>query len=118
MKNKNLSANLSAQIAEWLTNRGIFHAVFTFGKIQNGNCETLCETKTPVCFAIIQGQCVFVEVKKIGEKLTAEQRFTHDELSRHGAIVLVCDLFDEFIVKFSAIRAAVNEREKELELYD
>ena len=101
---------LSAQIAEWLDHRRIYHDRLNCGKIKtpHGSWIYLCKPGTPDRFAIVRGRIIFIEVKMFGEKPTAEQRTKRDELGEHGAIVLVCDSFDEFIGKFSAIRAAVE----------
>lgn len=136
MKNRNLSGGLfaakptpltiketplSAQIAEWLDNRRIYNDRLNCGKIQTtrGHWITLCKTGTPDRFAIIRGQIIFIEVKMRGEKPTAEQHQRHYELRENGAIVIVCDSFNEFINQFSAIRAAVEENaRKGANLYD
>ncbi len=136
MKNKNLSGGLfasgkpqplairetplSAQIAEWLDARHVYNDRLNCGKVETkrGNWIHLCKTGTPDRFAILSGQIIFIEVKMRGEKPTGEQRSRHSELRDAGAIVVVADSFEQFINHFSAIRAAVCEREKEMNLYD
>lgn len=129
MKNKNLSGGLfaakpqplqiretplSKQIAEWLDARNIYNDRLNCGKVQTagGNWITLCKTGTPDRFAIIRGQLIFIEVKQRGEKPNPEQFEKHLELMKSGAIVLVCDSFDQFACKFSAIRAALESGEE------
>jgi len=136
MKNKNLSGglfaakptpltiretSLSAQITEWLDNRGIYNDRLQCGaawSYHGGNYMKLCKAGTPDRFAIIRGQIVFIEVKKRGEKPSEEQHRRHYELRESGAIVIACDSFDNFVIQFDAIRAAIEEREKEIKLYD
>ncbi len=135
MKNKNLSGGLfaakptpltiretplSAQIAEWLDARRIYNDRLNCGKIETrqGRWVTLCKTGTPDRFAIVRGQIIFVEVKKFGAKPSLDQQARHYELSESGAVVLVVNSFDEFVFKFTAIRAAIETREKESKLYD
>lgn len=132
MKNKNLSGGLlgsrpkpltiketplSAQIAAWLDARNIYNDRLQCGKVQTagGNWITLCKTGTPDRFAIIRGQLIFIEVKQRGEKPNPEQLEKHLELMKSGAIVLVCDSLDQFVYKFSAIRAQIESGEKFLQ---
>ncbi len=134
-KNKNLSgglfaakptpltireAPLSAQIAEWLDARGIYNDRLQCGSFSTnrGNWIKLCKAGTPDRFAIIRGQIIFIEVKKRGEKPSGEQNGRHYELRESGAIVLVADSKDEFIYKFAAIRAAIEEQARTINLYD
>jgi len=135
-KNKNLSGglfadkptpltiketSLSAQIAEWLDNRGIYNDRLQCGSAWSyigGNYMKLCKRGTPDRFGIVLGQIIFIEVKSFGEKPTREQIQKHDELRNAGAIVIVCDSKDEFISKFSAIRAALHEKPRTINLYD
>ena len=127
MKNKNLSGGLfasgkpqpltirettlSAQIAEWLTARGIYNDRLNCVSVESkfGTWIQGCKTGTPDRFAILSGRIVFVEVKKFGETATGEQIARHDELRRHGAIVVETDSLENFINQFSAIRAAVED---------
>ena len=136
MKNKNLSGglfaakptpltiketSLSAQIAEWLDNRGIYNDRLQCGSFSTnrGNWIKLCKPGTPDRFAIIRGQIVFIEVKKRGEKPTEEQNRRHYELRESGAIVLVVDSFDDFANRFSAICSQIiRAQSKEIQLYD
>lgn len=134
-KNKNLSGglfaakptpltiketSLSAQIAEWLDNRGIYNDRLQCGSFttSRGNWIKLCKAGTPDRFAIIRGQIVFIEVKKLGEKPSAEQCERHDELRESGAIVLVVDSFDTFVSQITAFRQIIEARTKEINLYD
>lgn len=112
--------SLSAQIAEFLDNRRIYNDRLNCGKLktQSGGWIHLCKTGTPDRFCIIRGQIIFIEVKTATGRTTPEQRAKHDELSRHGAIVLVCDSFENFIGKFTAIRAAIETIVRRGELYD
>ena len=126
MKNKNLSGGLftakptpltiketplSAMIADYLNNRSVYNDRLNCGRVEtkDGNFFYGCKTGTPDRFCIIRGQIVFIEVKMFGKKPTPEQQIKHDELRTSGAIVLVCDSFEEFTGKFSAIRAAVED---------
>ena len=110
---------LSAMIADYLNNRRVYNDRLNCGRVEtkDGNYFYGCKTGTPDRFCIIRGQIVFIEVKMFGKKPTPEQRTKHDELCEHGAIVLVCDSFDEFTGKFTAIRAALECMRKG-ELYD
>lgn len=135
MKNKNLAgglfnakptaltvkeSSLSAQIAEWLEARGIYNDRLQCGSFSTtrGNWIKLCKTGTPDRFCIIRGQIVFIEVKKQGEKPGEEQIRRHYELRESGAIVIVCDSFDKFRQEISFIRAALDDKTRELKLYD
>lgn len=101
---------LSAQIAEWLDNRGVYNDRLQCGRVETkrGNWLTLCRTGTPDRFAVVRGQIIFIEVKMRGEKPTPEQLNRHEELQEHGAIVLVVDSFGDFVYRFAAIRAALE----------
>lgn len=101
---------LSAMIAEYLDARAIYNDRLNCGKIrtENGHWLHLCKTGTPDRFAILRGQIIFIEVKMFGGKTSPQQKAKHDELCGHGAIVLIADSFDEFIGKFTAIRAALK----------
>lgn len=134
-KNKNLSGGLfaakptpltiretplSAQIEDWLDAQNIYNDRLQCGKVQTtrGHWITLCKTGTPDRFCIIRGQIVFIEVKTFGEKPSEEQHARHKELRESGAIVIVADLFETFVNQITAIRAAIETREKEMNLYD
>lgn len=125
MKNKNLAGGLfaakptpltiretplSAQIAQWLDNRNIYNDRLQCGIIKSpaGNWLKLCKRGTPDRFAIIRGQIIFIEVKRRGEKPSAEQTAKHLELMEQGAIVLVADSFEEFVNYFSAYRELIE----------
>ena len=135
MKNKNLAGglfahkptpltiketSLSAQIAEWLDARRIYNDRLQCGSFSTsrGNWIKLCKTGTPDRFAIIRGQIVFIEVKKRGEKPSEEQHERHYELRESGAIILVCDSFDNFVNQLTAFRLIIEARIKEMKLYD
>lgn len=135
MKNKNLSGGLfaakptpltiketplSAQIAEWLDNRGIYNDRLNCGRIETkrGNWVTLCKTGTPDRFAIIRGQIIFIETKMFGKKPSPEQTARHETLTNFGAIVIVADSFQQFTQQFSAIRHAIENNAREVNLYD
>lgn len=135
-KNKNLSGglfsakptpltiretSLSAQIAEWLDNRGIYNDRLQCGSFSTnrGNWIKLCKAGTPDRFAIIRGQIIFIEVKKHGRTPSSEQHRRHYELRESGAIVLVVDSFDNFASDFSAICSQIKgAQSKEIQLYD
>ncbi len=135
MKNKNLAgglfahkptpltikeASLSNQIAEWLEARFIYNDRLQCGQFQteSGNWIRLCKRGTPDRFCIIRGQIIFIEVKRLGEKLTIDQAERHEILRGSGAIVIVPDSFDKFKQEMSAIRAAADDKTRELKLYD
>ena len=111
---------LSAMIAEYLDARAIYNGRLNCGRIrtENGNWLHLCKTGTPDRFAILRGQIIFIEVKMFGGKTSLEQKAKHDELCRHGAIVLIANSFDVFVGKFTAIRAALEAFARKGELYD
>ena len=111
---------LSAQIAEWLDNRGIYNDRLQCGAIETkrGNWLKLCKTGTPDRFAIIRGQIIFIEVKKFGAKPTFNQMRRHETLTNVGAIVIITTSFDNFVIQFNAIRAQIERREKETNLND
>jgi len=112
--------SLSAQIAEYLDTRRIYNDRLNCGKIktQSGGWMTLCKTGTPDRFCIIREQIIFIEVKTVTGKMTPEPRTKHDELCEHGAIVLVCDSFENFVGKLTAIRAAIEIIVRKGDLYD
>lgn len=135
MKNKNLSGglfqakptpltqketSLSAQIAEYLTMRGIYNERLNSGRVEtkSGYWITLCERGTPDRLAIVRGQAIFIETKTLGKKPTPEQLEKHDELRDAGAIVIVADSYQQFIYTFAAIRAAIEEKPRTINLYD
>lgn len=137
MKNKNMSGGLfatgkpkpltiretplSAQIAEWLDNRGIYNDRLNCGKVRtaSGHWITLCKAGTPDRFAIVCGQIILIETKMRDEKPTADQLKKHDELRAAGAVVIVADDFYEFIAEFSAIRCEIETKRKgEINFYD
>jgi hypothetical protein len=134
-KNKNLSgglfaakptaltqkeSSLSAQIAAYLSNRGIYNERLNSGKVEtkSGYWIKLCERGTPDRIAIVRGQAIFIETKILGEKPTKEQLEKHDELRDAGAIVIVADSYGQFVYTFAAIRAALEEKPREINLYD
>jgi hypothetical protein len=136
-KNKNLSGGLfafgkprpltiretplSAQIAEYLDNRGLWNERLNCGKIQtqNGNWIHLCEAGTPDRLTLICGVAVFIETKKRGQNPTAEQLAKHEELRRNGAVVIVADDYFQFMAEFSAIRCEIETKRKgEINFYD
>ena len=137
MKNKNLSGGLfaagkprpltiketplSAQIAEYLSNRGFWNERLNCGKVktERGNWIHLCEAGTPDRITLICGIAVFIETKMRGEKPTDDQMKKHHELRASGAVVIVADDYFQFIAEFSAIRAEIETRRKgETSLYD
>ena len=112
---------LSAQIKEYLDNRGIYNERLNCGKIQTarGDWLTLCEKGTPDRLAIVCGQVVFIETKMFGKKAGSDQLNKHDELRRSGAVVIIADDYFKFIAEFSAIRAEIEQQRKgEINLYD
>lgn len=112
---------LSAQIKEYLDNRGLWNERLNSGKVETkrGNWITLCEKGTPDRITLICGIAVFIETKMRGEKPSPDQLKKHDELRASGAVVIVADEYFQFIAEFSAIRAEIeNQRKGELSLYD
>ncbi len=69
---------------------------------------------TPDRITIVHGQTIFIETKTFGKKPTPEQLKKHSELRQSGAVVIVADNFRIFEEQFTAIRAAIETREKEL----
>ncbi len=135
MKNKNLAgglfqakptpltqneSSLSAQIAEYLRARGIYNERLNSGKVEtkSGYWITLCERGTPDRLAVVRGQAVFIETKTLGKKPMPGQLEKHDELRAAGAIVIVADSYEQFIYTFAAIRAAIEEKPRTINLYD
>ncbi len=112
--------SLSKQIADWLDARLIYNDRLPGGKIQTprGRWLNMCgrggERGTPDRFAVIGGRIIFIEVRTRGAKPTAEQLERHDRMRDAGAIVFCCDSFEYFVGKFTAVRAAIEMREKEL----
>lgn len=113
-------APLSGQIVDWLDGRGIYNDRLQCGQFQtpSGNWMKGSKTGTPDRFAIICGQIIFIEIKMFGKKPTFEQVRKHEELRRHGAIVITCDSFDYFVREFSAIRAGIYDSGKEMNFYE
>lgn len=137
MKNKNLSGGLfaarpkpltiretplSAQVKEYLDNRGLWNERLNCGKIKTeaGRWIQLCEKGTPDRIAIVRGRAIFIETKMFGKKPTAEQLDKHEQLRRAGAIVIVADDYADFTAKFSAVRARLEEEHarKGVSFYD
>lgn len=129
MKNNNLSGGLfaakptpltiketplSAQIKDYLDNRGIYNDRIQCGQFQtpSGNWMHGSRSGTPDRFAIVRGQIFFVEVKAHGRKPSSEQLGRHKELTASGAIVLVADSFLRFKQQFEAIRAVIEDARK------
>lgn len=111
---------LSAMIAAYLDNRGVYNDRLNSGQVttKQGNYLYLCKSGTPDRFAILRGQIIFIEVKMFGKKPSEAQKIRHDELCQSGAIVLVCDSYDNFIGKFTAIRAALECLPRKDNLYE
>lgn len=107
---------LSAQIADWLKNRGIYNDRLQCGQFQTPSGHWMRGSKagTPDRFAIIRGQIVFIEVKKLDSKPTKEQHERHDELRMCGAVVIVAHGFDNFVIQFNGVRARLETDDKEL----
>lgn len=135
MKNKNLAGGLfaakptpltptessiSAQVKEYLDARGIYNDRLQCGRIRtaSGHWIVMCEPGTPDRLAIVGGAAVFIETKTLGKKPSPDQLAKHDELRNNGAIVIVCDSFADFADKFSALRAAIENARKGVNLYD
>ena len=135
MKNNNLSGglfqkkptpltqketSLSARIAAYLDAIGVYNDRLQCGQFQtpSGNWMRGSKRGTPDRFAIVRGQIIFVEVKRTGEKPTGEQLAKHEELEAAGAIVLVCDCFEQFKAQLSAVRQIIESNKREVNLYD
>ena len=113
--------SLSAQIAKYLDNRGIYNDRLQCGNIETkrGNWIRLCKTGTPDRFAIIHGQIIFIEVKRFDGKTSLEQAQTHRKLQDAGAVVIVAHSFDQFFYDFAEIRAQIeSERGDRLSLWE
>jgi hypothetical protein len=106
-------SSLSAQIADYLSDRRIYNDRLQCGKIETkcGSWIHLCKTGTPDRFAIIRGQIIFIEVKKFGKKATPEQLERHEKLEHSGAVVINADSFQNFITQFNEIRRQIEHGE-------
>lgn len=104
-------SSLSAQIAAYLTARGIYNERLNSGRIEtrSGYWIALCERGTPDRLAIVRGRAIFIETKSAGKQPTPVQCEKHRELQTAGAVVIVADSFRQFVDAFSAIRAALEE---------
>jgi hypothetical protein len=123
-KNKNLAGGLlthsplaarerllSQMIAEYLDARRVYNDRLQCGAaMRDGRFIKLCKTGTPDRFAIVRGQVIFIEVKQPGAKPSPAQQSKHLELMAHGALVLICDSFDEFVWQFAAYRELIETR--------
>ena len=113
MKTKIEQIKLAAQIAEWLDAHGIYHECLPRGDTAAG------ESETPERFAVARGQIIFITAAPNGEKIGAARRLEKQmERRKSGAIIVRADDFTEFINQFSAIRAALEEKARTLNLYD
>lgn len=108
-------SSLSARIAEYLDNRGIYNDRLQCGNIETkrGNWIKLCKTGTPDRFCIIRGQIIFIEVKTINGKSSPDQLERQEILRRSGAAVIVAYSFDQFFYDFAGIRAQIESRSGE-----
>ena len=114
--------SLSNQIAEYLNARFVYNDRLQCGKMmtQKGNWIHFCKVGTPDRFAIIRGQMIFIEVKKLGQKPTNDQIERQYLIRQSGAIVIVADSFVNFVYQFLAVRSEIeqatqtNKKEKKL----
>lgn len=67
------------------------------------NWVMLAKKGTPDRFFIMSGRIYFIEVKRRGKKPTPEQIERHDELRRAGAVIIVADSIDSFILQFNEL---------------
>ena len=110
-KNKNFSGGLftgkkptalvpkegcvSASIEEYLERRKIYNLRLNSGKIYLGNrAIQLCPEGTPDRFLLYRAHCLFIEVKRFGEKPSDEQIKTHESIRASGGRVIVAYSID------------------------
>ncbi len=105
---------LSAQIAEYLDNRGIYNDRLNCVSVESkfGTWIQGCKKGTPDRFAIIRGRIIFIETKMFGKKPSPEQYARHETLTNVGAFVIVADSFDSFRHQFEVIRHALEIKAK------
>lgn len=111
-------ANVSKSIERFLNSQKIYNDRLNSGKVEvrkkylcrktNSwkeffNWLTLCKAGTPDRFAIVNSKIIFIEVKMKGKKPTPEQLAKHKELESHGAVVIVADSIDNFILQFNEL---------------
>lgn len=111
-------ANVSKSIQQFLDSRRIYNDRLNSGKIKSvtqyfekktGTWKEftrwifLCKKGTPDRFFIMSGRIYFVEVKRPGGTLTADQVQRHKELRRAGAVVIFADSLESFIEQFEGL---------------
>jgi hypothetical protein len=111
MKNKNLAGNLftktplvqseaslSNAVGEYLNRKKIFHLRLNAGMANiGGRYVQLCPKGTPDRFFIYKGFHVFLELKKVHEKITADQHASHYHITQSGGYVKVVYSLDDVI---------------------
>ncbi len=105
---------ISKSIAEFLDGAGVFNLRLQSGTVQKGNRFIhLSKNGTPDRLFIYRnpyqtnttfGIAVFCEVKRVGEKPSAEQLEVHKEIIRAGGVVLCVTSLDEFIAEFNRLK--------------
>jgi len=87
---------ISTEIADYLTKRGIFNLRLNAGRVKKGGSWIyLMPEGTPDRLCIVNKQAVFLEVKKPGEKATAKQLAMHDEIRSSGGIVAIVESVED-----------------------
>lgn len=83
---------ISKAIGEQLNQLGVYNLRLNSGKVKvRGGWMHLCPEGTPDRLVLLNGRAIFVEVKQPGEKPTPEQIACHEEIRRHGGVVLVLE---------------------------
>lgn len=108
-------ANVSKAIEQFLTANRIYNDRLNSGKVEavtkyfekkTGRWKQftkwvmLAKKGTPDRFFIISGRIYFVEVKKMGGRLSEDQIERHAELRKNGCTVFVASSIDSFINQF------------------
>ena len=105
--------SVSGTISDYLDRRRLFHLRLNSGKARglNGGMMHLCPPGTPDRFCIYRGLPVFIEVKKPGEKPSAEQIAAHELIRTKGGFVIVaCDVTD-VIAGLKELDGKINQGE-------
>ncbi len=108
-------ANVSKAIEQFLTAHRIYNDRMNSGKVEavtkyfekkTGRWKEfrkwvmLAKKGTPDRFFIISGKIYFVEVKKMGGRLSRDQIDRIKELRMHGCTVFIASSIDSFIAQF------------------
>ena len=95
---------ISGMVADYLDARRIYNDRLNSGMVRVGHKFIyLCKKGTPDRLAIVSGRAVYIEVKSLGKKPSADQISRHAELRAAGAFVIVADSFDSFVRRFKEL---------------